>query len=222
MRPIGVILAAALFAVSSLAQPSPAQQPPPGGPQQGGPSEARPPFPPSPRTCCAKAFDATGKVIGRVIRWDDRVASYPLQALVRFRLKGGGDTVLAVGPESIRGMQDPEGSVALFTTPDCSGNDMFAMLSWPPLVKRYSMVLLEGSASTLLINATHAWLFATGSLPARVNPGAMVFHSQWGDSGACIPYPAPGYVVAGTPFGGFWMHRVGDLYARFKRPYYSK
>jgi hypothetical protein len=221
MRICQVIVVAFLFAVSSFAQTRPAQQPPPNG-QGRGPGEERPPFPPPPHSCCAKAFDAAGKVIGDIIRWDDRVASYPLQALVRYPLKSGGDTVLVVGPESIRGMQDPGGSVALFPTSDCSGNDMFAMLSWPPLVKRYSMVLLEGNASTLLVNATHAWLFVTDLPPARLNPGAMVFHSQWGESGTCVPYPAPGYVVSGTPFGGFWMHRIQDLYAAFKRPYYSE
>jgi len=216
MRTTWLVAAAALLAVSALAQQSrPAQMPPGGGPPDG-----RPPGPP-PR-CCAKVHDANGKLIGDVIRWDDRIASYPLNAMVRYPLKGGGDTVLIVGPEHIRSTQEPGGSIALFTTPDCSGNDMFAMLSWPPLVKRYSMVLPEGSASSLLINATHAWLFVTDWPPARVNPGATVFHSQWGESGACVPYPAPGYTVTGVPWGGFWMHKAGDLYAMFKRPFYSE
>lgn len=99
---------------------------------------------------------------------------------------------------------------------------MFAMLSWPPLTKRYSMVLPEGSASSLLINATHAWLFATDSPPVRVSPGATVFHSQWSESGGCSPYPAPGYTVSGVPWGGFWMKKQGDLYAVFKRPFYTE
>jgi hypothetical protein len=232
---LGITVGMALLAVSSFAQRP--GGPPGGGPAfpQGGPQtspEGRPPagqagppdgrFPAGPPRCCAKAFDATGKLIGDVIRWDDRIPSYPLNALVRFPIKGGGDTVLVVSPEAIRSVQEPGGSVALFTTPDCSGNDMFAMLSWPPLVKRYSMVLPAGNPSTLLIAATHAWLFVTDPLPARVSPGATVFHSQWGESGACIPYPAPGYTVSGTPFGGFWMKRVGDLYTVFKRPFYTE
>jgi len=199
---VGVVLA--LLTVSGFAAPAP---------------ERRPPDRPR---CCSKAYDATGKEIGNVIRWDDRFSSYPLQAYVRYALPDGGDTLLIVAPESITGAQMPGGSVALFTTPDCSGNDLFAMLSWPPLTKRYAMVLLTGSGSSLMISATNAWLFVTGPHPARVNPGPTVFHSQWGESGACVPYPAPGYTVTGTPFGGFWMKRVEDLYAKFKRPYYSE
>ena len=34
----------------------------------------------------------------------------------------------------------------------------------------------------------------------------------WADPG-CVPYPAPGYVVTGNPLGGYWMHRVEELYA---------
>ena len=173
--------------------------------------------------CCATAYDAAGKKIGDIIRWDDRFPSLPLQAFVRYPIKGGGDVALIVAPESIAGVQSPGGSVALFTTPDCSGNTLFAMLGWPPLMKRYALVLpVASSPGSVGFGATNAWLWATDPLPARVSPGATVFWSQWGDTGACVPYPPPGYTVAPSPFGGFWMKRVEDLYAKYKRPYYAE
>ena len=167
------------------------------------------------------ALDADGKTIGEVIRWDDRVPNLPLNGVVRYPVDGDYVAVV-VAPGSIVGLQPPGGSTALFTTPDCSGNDMFAMLAWPPLMKRYAMVLPAGNPSTVNIWPTQGWLFATGPLPLRVDPGATVFHSQWTESGACAPYPAPGYTVQGNPFGGYWMHRVEEVYAKFKRPYYSQ
>ena len=66
------------------------------------------------------------------------------------------------------------------------------------------------------------WLWATDPLPLPANPGGTVFHSQWTESGTCSPYPPPGYTVQGTPFGGYWMHRVEELYAKFKRPFWSQ
>jgi hypothetical protein len=182
----------------------------------------RPTEPPGLLKCCTPmVYDATGKVMGELIRWDDRFPSIPLQAYLRYPIKGGGDVALFVSPESISGLQTPGGSVALFTTPDCSGNDMFAMLGWPPMMKRYAMVLpVASSPGSVGFGATSAWLWVTDPLPVRVSPGATVFHSQWGDTGACVPYPAPGYVVMPSPFGGFPMKRVEDLYAKFKRPYY--
>jgi hypothetical protein len=205
MRRMSIMVALSLLAFASLAQPRPDPQP---GPPQ--------------RHCCARVYDAADKEIGEVIRWDDRVPNYPLNAIVRYKLKGGDDVALAVAPESINGLQMPGGSVALFTTPDCSGNSMFAMLWVPPLTKRYAMVLPVGPASTLYTNATNAWLWVTDYPPARVSPGATVFHSQWTESGNCQPFAPPGYTVTGTPLGGFWMKKVEDLYAKFKRPFYSR
>jgi len=164
--------------------------------------------------------DANGKTVGEVIRWDDRVPNYPLNAIVRYQVSGD-DVAVLVTPGAIRGLQDNGGSVALFTTADCSGNDMFVMLSLPPLSKRYGMVLSSGNPSTVYYEPTTAWLFATDPLPARVNPGATVFHSQWADP-ACVPYPAPGYTVTGTSLGGYWMHPVEQLYAKYKRPFYFR
>ena len=164
--------------------------------------------------------DATGKTVGEVIRWDDRVPQYPLNAVVRYQVSGD-DVALIVTTGSIQGTQPTGGSVALFTTLDCSGNDMFVMLQNAPLSKRYGMVLSSGNPSTWYYAPTQGWLFATDPLPARVDPGATVFHSQWADP-SCSPYPAPGYTVTGNPLGGYWMHRVEDLYAKYARPFYFK
>jgi hypothetical protein len=163
--------------------------------------------------------DASGKTVGEVIRWDDRIPNYPLNAIVRYQVSGD-DVALIVTTGSIRGTQENGGSVALFTTQDCSGNDMFAMLSVPPLSKRYGMVLSAGNPSTVYFAPTQGWLFATDPLPARVNPGTTVFLSQWADP-ACSPYPAPGYTVSGYSYG-YWMHRVEELYAKYTRPFYFK
>ena len=220
MRRIVVGIAFVVFAVSAFAQRPPAGAPPPDGhPPPDVHPDGRPPDRPR---CCSKVFDATGKEIGDVIRWDDRFPTLSLQAFIRYRTTGGDDVALIVAPESITGPQQPGGSVALFETPDCSGANMFAMLYSPPLTKRYAMVLPVGNPSTLMVEATNAWLFVTGPHPKRTSPGATVFHSQWGESGACVPYPAPGYTVTGSPVGGYWMKRVEDLYAKFKRPYYSQ
>jgi len=210
MRRSALSIALCLVAVASFAQKATIQV-------------QRPDNPPGLQRCCTtRIYDAKGKEFGEMIRWDDRFQSISLQAWVRYKLADGTDTALLVAPESISSVQSPGGSIALFTTPDCSGNAMFAMLAWPPLTKRYSMILPVGNPSTLGIAATNAWLWVTDPLPARVSPGATVFHSQWGEQGACVPYPAPGYTVTGTPFGGFWMHRVEDLFAKFTRPFWSQ
>jgi hypothetical protein len=164
--------------------------------------------------------DKNGKTVGEVIRWDDRVPNYPLNAVVRYEALGD-DVALFVTPGSIRGTQEPGGSVALFTTPDCSGNDMFVMLAVPPMSRRYGMVLSSGNPSDVYYAPTQGWLFVTDPLPSRVNPGATVFHSQWADP-ACSPYPPPGYTVTGNPIGGYWMHRVEELYGKYTRPFYFK
>ncbi len=167
-----------------------------------------------------EVVDATGKSVGEVIRWDDRIPNYPLNAVVRYQVSGD-DVALIATTGSIRGTQENGGSVALFTTPDCSGNDMFVMLSVAPLSKRYGMVLSAGNASTVYFAPTQGWLWATDPLPSRVDPGNTVFRSQWADP-SCVPYPAPGYTVSGNPLGGYWMHRVEELYAKYTRPFYFK
>jgi hypothetical protein len=175
-------------------------------------------------TACSRAmfaYDADSKLIGEIIRWDDRIANYPLNGYVRYPV-GVDYVALVVAPLSIIGLHQPGGSTALFTTPDCSGNDMFAMVYWPELMKRYAMVLPAGNPSTVNAYPDQGWLWATDPLPLPVNPGGTVFHSQWTEQGTCSPYPAPGYVVQGTPFGGYWMHRVEELYGKFRRPFWSQ
>lgn len=177
--------------------------------------------PPPMRCCAAKVHDATGKLIGDVIRWDDRFPQQPLQALVRYRVKGD-DVVLVVTAEAINSLQMPGGGVALFTSTDCSGSTMMAMIASPPLAKRYAMILPVGSPGHLSFAATNAWLWVSDSLPSRVNPPGTVFRSQWSESGACQPIPDPGLTLPPGPWGGYWMTRVEDLVAKFKRPYYAE
>jgi len=175
-------------------------------------------------TGCARvftAYDADGKTIGEIIRWDDRIPNYPLNGYVRYPV-GSDYVALVASPGSIVGLHQLGGSTALFTTPDCSGNDMFAMLYWPPLMKRYAMVLPTGDQGNVYSWPTTGWLWATDPLPLPANPGGTVFHSQWTESGTCSQYPPPGYTVQGTSFGGYWMHRVEELYAKFKRPFWSQ
>jgi hypothetical protein len=203
-----------VLATTALAQAAPTTMP------AKPASQAVAPHPKFNHCCREKVWDARGNEIGDLVGYDERFASQTVTGYVAYHLKGGDAVVLQVAPLLLNGLQSTGGSSALFTTPDCSGNTMFSVISWPPLAKRYATVLLAGSSSYLLMQATSAWLFVTDPLPPRVVPGAgTVFHSQWGESGACVPYPAPGYVMNYQP-GGFWMHRVEDLYAKFTRPFY--
>jgi hypothetical protein len=183
------------------------------------PIGVQPPPVPRPQHCCAPVvLDAKGKELGEVIVYDDRFGSIQLNAFVRYRMAGG-DVALSVGPEYILGMQSTGGSTMLFTTPDCSGTTAYAMIYNPPLMKRYAMVLPVGGPGQF--GATQAWLWVTDALPSRVNPPpGTIFHSQWGDTGSCSPYPAPGYTFSPNPFGLFVVHKVEDLYAKFARPFY--
>ena len=176
------------------------------------------PHPSFAHCCREKVWDARGAEIGDLLAYDERYGPQQLIGFVAYHLKSGDAVTLQVTPEVIQGLQPPGGSTALFTTPDCSGNAMFAMIPWPPLAKRYATVLLGGNPGTLNFSASSAWLWVTDPLPPRVLPAGPIFHSQW-DNGACAPLAAPGYTVSG-PFGGFWMHRVEDLFVKYKRPFY--
>lgn len=199
-----VLVAPLMFAQVMLPAPRP-DQPVPQGPKQ--------------RCCTPVAYDAKGKEIGRLIRWDDRFASMPLTAIVEYRVAGGDVVALWVTPESILGLQNPGGSTVLFTSNDCSGNTAFVQIYNPPLMKRYAMVLPVGSPGQF--GATEAWLWVSEHLPSRVNPPpGTVFHSQWGETGSCVPYPAPGYTFPPSPFGGFTMKKIENLYAKFTRPFW--
>jgi hypothetical protein len=183
-----------------------------------GVSDGYRPHPPVARCCHEKVWDKAGKEIGDLIAYDNSYGPQQLVGYVAYRLAGGDAVTLKVTPEVFNGLQGPGGSNTLFTTPDCSGTTMFAAIAWPPLAKRYAMVLLQGYPPQT--NATNAWLWATDPLPPRVIPGAaVVFHSQWYDNQTCQAIPAPGYTYTTQP-GGYWMHRVEDLFVKFKRPFY--
>ncbi|HEY0395947.1 MAG TPA: hypothetical protein VGD01_15715 [Candidatus Elarobacter sp.] len=178
------------------------------------------PHPPAPHCCREKVWDKNGKALGDLITYDNSYGPQPLVGYLAYRLSGGDAVALKVTPDSVSGLQGTGGSNTLFTTPDCSGNTLFSVLAWPPLAKRYATVTLENGGSYPTIYATRAWLWVTDPLPPRVVPGAgTVFHSQWYDNNTCQPYPAPGFTMTSQP-GGFWMHRVEDVYAKFKRPFY--
>jgi hypothetical protein len=170
------------------------------------------------RCCHEKVWDSTGREIGDLISYDERFQSQQLGGWVAYHVKGGDGVPILVYPQGFYPVQNGGGSTSLFTTPDCSGNAMFAIISSPPLAKRYGIVLNAGYPFPT--GGTHAWLFVTDPLPTPVVPGpGTVFHSQWSDTGACAPYPAPGYTVTSQP-GGYWTHREVDLLAIFHRPFY--
>jgi hypothetical protein len=178
------------------------------------------PEPPRNAPCCVRTvWDARGQAIGDVIDYDERFASQTLGAYVAYRLKGGDAVPLGVTPERFYSFENQGGSSLLFTTPDCSGNSMFAMLYYPPLAKRYAAVLNTGYPGGP--TPMRAWLWVTDPLPVRAFPPAgTVFHSQF-DGANCQPYPPPGYTVStASGVGGYQMHRVEDLLAKYTRPFY--
>jgi hypothetical protein len=175
---------------------------------------------PKPRACCTpKVVDSTGKELGPLERWDDRTPSWPNQAWVRYSLAGGDDVVLNVSADAILAGTGLGGSAVVFTSNDCSGNAFVNQMTTPTLTKRYAIVLPVGGLNPGLWTMTNAWLYVTDPFPARVNAGAMVFHSQWDFTNSCTVYPAPGLTFAG-PQWGFWMHKVEDLYVKYKRPFW--
>ena len=172
---------------------------------------------PQPQRCCVpKVLDATGKEIGEIIIYDASFPSIPLNAYVRYEVKGD-SVALLVSPEGFRPVTGLGGSAVVFTSNDCSG-DAFLNQITPPLTKRYIALLPEGG-SDWPFQQTYAWLYATDPLPARVSAGATVFHSQWESSNTCVPYPAPGQTFPPNQFG-FWAKKIEDLYAKFKRPFF--
>lgn len=205
---LAVILVLSLSA-AAFAQPRPLPKNP----------EDRPTMPDAPglRRCCTpKVLDSTGKEIGELIRWDDRIPSWPHQAWVRYELKGGDAVVINAGAESFFPITGIGGSAVVFTSTDCSGDAFVNQLSTPTMSKRYAAVLTTpGSPGPWA--STNAWLYVTDPFPARVSAGATVFRSQW-DYNGCVPYPSP-FTFSGPQYG-FWMKRVEDLYAKFKRPYW--
>jgi hypothetical protein len=218
-----IVLSAALVVLVALAAPSPARsqtlpvlKAAPAAPV----TRERPPEPPHAGPCCVrKVWDAHGHEIGDVIDYDARFNSQPLGAYVAYRIKGGDAVPLGVIPERFYGFENQGGGTNLFTTPDCSGPTMFAMLYYPALAKRYGTVLNYGYPAGPF--PQHAWLFVTDPLPVRgFPPAGTVFHSQF-DGNTCQPYPPPGYTInPASGVGGYPMHRVEDLLAKYTRPFY--
>ena len=193
-----------------------AQQPTTPKRPEGSVTPTRPPA----RCCATKVLDATGKELGEVLHYDERFQSVPLNAWVRYELKGGDAVAINVGAEAVLPSISLGGSAVVFTSSDCSGPAFTAALGSPTLTKRYAVVLPAGGTNPGPWAATNAWLYATDPFPVRVNAGATVFHSQWESSNTCVPYPAPGLTFSGGNQWGFWMHRVEDLYAKYKRPFW--
>ena len=211
MRPIrlAVVLALAVSA-AAFAQAIP----------QGKPSEPEPSAPVRPKRCCAPVVvDRNGKELGEVMHYDDRMPSFPHQAWVRYEIKGGDAVILNVGAEAIFPWVNLGGSAVVFQSIDCTGNAFVAAMGDPTLSKRYAVVLPQGGASPGPWTATHAWLYVTDPFPARVNGAGTLYRSQWDFTNACVPYPAPGLTFAGDQWG-FVMHKVEDLYAKYKRPFW--
>ena len=186
------------------------------------PAAVREPYPQPPRTgpCCVrKVWDARGHEIGDVIDYDERFPSQPLGAYVAYRVKGGDAVPIGVMTERFYTFENQGGSTLLFTTPDCSGNSMFGMINYPPLGKRYAAILNTGYPGGP--QPMRAWLWVTDPLPVRgFPPAGTVYHSQF-DGSNCQPYPAPGYTInTASGVGGFPMHRVEDLLAKYTRPFY--
>ena len=171
---------------------------------------------PKPAKCCATTvYDAKGHAFGELVTFDQ--SHRAAVASVLYTLKNGDRVFLAVAPWYVASDTVPGGSNVVFTTPDCSGNDAFATVT-PQLAKRQAVILPVGTYPNY--TATHAWLWVSDPFPTPTTGTiATVFHSQW-DNGACSPYPAPGFTFSGTIFGGVWIHRVKDLYAKYTRPFW--
>ena len=124
----------------------------------------------------------------------------------------------AVSPEAFNGLQGGS-MIALFTTPDCSGNSMFA----DALVAAAREALRDGAAVGLAAAGRRDARLAVGHRPLAgprsSRPPARCSTRQWNDSNTCAPIPPPGYTVpAGSGVGGFPMHRVEDLLAKYTPP----
>ena len=174
----------------------------------------RPEHPKRPKRCCAtNVVDATGAEMGELVVYDWN-SNYH-QGTVRYDLKDGSEVMIILSYETAMGTMLPGGSNVLFTSSDCSG-DAFVVLYRPQLMRRQAIVLNKGVPSSG--SPDEAWLYAAAPNAIRAMPPAgTVFHSQW-DMWACSTYPAPGYTMSGT-YGGFWMKRIENVFARYKRPY---
>jgi len=170
------------------------------------------------RCCVTKVYDAAGKEFGDVLVYEvDRQLEY---VMMRYKLKDGDTVALRVSYEYALTNTMPGGSMVIFTSSDCSG-DAFVPMGRPQPTVRQAVILPVGSPG--FFDTTGALLYVSKHLALREVPvPGTVFHSQWGETGSCVPYPAPGYTYASATFGGYWMKKVENLYVKFKRPFYFK
>ena len=201
-----VVLALSL---SAFAQPRP----------QPKPDHPNTPNGPKPRCCVPMLLDATGKEIGEVIRWDDRMPAWPNYVWVRYELKGGDAVHLLAGADGFQPWTSLGGSAVVFQTIDCSGDAFVNQLTTPTLSKRYGVVLPQGGPGPGPWAVTKAWLYVSDPFPSRVDGQPILWKAQWDFTNQCVPYPAPGLTFGGQQFG-FWMKKVEDLYVKFKRPFW--
>ena len=200
MRQIGMVVLTLVIALPALAQ-------------------ARPETPPGLEKCCTtKVYDATGKVFGDVLVYEvERQLEY---VMMRYKLKDGDTIALRVSYEYVLTNTMPGGSMVIFESADCSG-PAFVPVARPQPTARQAVILPVSTPG--IYNATGALLYVSKHLADReFPPDDMVFHSQWGDTGSCVPYPAPGFIYSGGVIGGYWMTKVEDLYKSYKRPFYFK
>ena len=170
---------------------------------------------PQDHCCTEKVYDKNGKLFGDVMKIETNHGVSMVDA--RYTLKDGDTVILYVSSWYVMSDTQPGGSNVVVTTPDCSGPDAFVIVT-PQLTKRQAVVLPKGVYPSW--TATEAWLYVSDPFPSpSTSTIATVFHSQW-DNGACSPYPSPGFTYSGSIFGGVWMHRVEDLYKKYRRPFW--
>lgn len=170
----------------------------------------------TPRCCVQKVYDGASKEMGELMKFgEDFVESL----MMRYTLKDGDTVALRVTGDYILSSQQPGGSSVLFLTANCSGDAFVPIYKAQPMARQAVLLQVGPYANT----ATSAWLYVSDHLATRVMPApGTVFKAQWNESGACVAYPAPGYTYSGSPFGGYWMKRVEDLYAKYKRPFWIR
>jgi len=183
--------------------------------------QPRPEHPTGPKQrCCVPVMvDATGKEIGDLIRWDDRMPAWPNYAWVRYELQGGDAVHLLAGADGFQPWTSLGGSAVVFQAADCSGDAFVNQMTTPTLSKRYGVVLPQGGPGPGPWAVTKAWLYVTGPFPSRVDGQPILWKAQWDFTNQCVPYPAPGLTFGGQQWG-FWMKKVEDLYVKYKRPFW--
>ena len=108
---LAVVLALALATAAFAQQPTTPTRP----------DSPTAPSRPSARCCATKVLDAAGQELGEVLHYDERFQSVPLNAWVRYELKGGDAVAINVGAEAILPSINLGGSAGRFTSSARSG-----------------------------------------------------------------------------------------------------